>query len=379
MRQRNGSAVIDCDGHVIEPWDMWEQYIAEPFKQTCPRMQKDEKGIPRLAVEGRLYPKPSGPGRAPLRILSEEQIPAYESHLVGGHDPEVRIQHMDKDGIDIALLLPSQGLVIGSIADPALAAASARAYNNWLSDYCRYDPDRLLGAAVLPLQDVNLAIDELTYAVDELGVRAVYMRPNPVNGRTLADPAYVSLYEHIEKRSVPILIHEGCGFASDATVAIERFENGMFSHMISHPFEQMIACLTLIAGGVLERFPGLRVGFLESGCGWVPYWLNRMDEHYELFRWEVAWLKKRPSEYFREQCVIGFEAAEEALPLVVATVGEDNVIFGSDYPHSDHVFPSVAAVRKRHDISERVKRKLLGLNAERLLNLHLTSTASTNG
>jgi predicted TIM-barrel fold metal-dependent hydrolase len=143
------------------------------------------------------------------------------------------------------------------------------------------------------------------------------------------------------------------------------------THMISHPFEQMLAALSIIAGGVLERFPRLRVAFLESGCGWLPFWLHRMDEHYERRAHEVPWLTMRPSDYFRRQCIISCDPDEVTIPAVVDYIGEDHVCWASDYPHWDAIFPGAVAELRKHlnGLSEAAHEKILGDNARRFLDL----------
>ncbi len=361
--------VVDLDGHVIEPYDMWERYIEAPFKACAPRRAKDSWGMDRLMVESRLFPTPEGPGRAPRYLMTPDRMAEYRERLRGGWDPNHRLRDMDREGIDVALLLPSQGLVIGAVRDPRLAAAISRAYNDWLADYCRTAPERLLGAAMLPFQDVAAAVVEARRAVTELGFRAVFARPNPIAERTLADPDYDPLYAEIERLEVPLQVHEGCGFSPGATVGIDRFENGLMSHMISHTCEIMIASLTIICGGVLERFPGLRVAFMEGGGSWMPYWLERMDDHASRYGWEVPWLRMPPSEYFRRQCVVGCDLGEAGLPYLVERLGAERVAFSSDYPHSDHEFPSVPLIRDRRDLSDEAKRAILGGNAARLLKI----------
>lgn len=362
--------VIDLDGHVIEPWDLWTETIEEPYRHCAPRMVQDSWGIPRLMAESRLYPTPEGPGRAPRVAMSPERLADYQHHLQGGRDPHFRLRVMDDEGIDAVLLMPSQAMVVGAIRDPGLAAATARAYNTWLAGYCRADPERLLGAALLPVQDMAASVAELRRCVEEFGFRAAFVRPNPVNGVTPGDGAYDPLYAEIERLGVLLQIHEGCGFSPGATAAIDRFESGFFSHMISHPFEQMLASLAIICGGALERFPGLRVAFMEAGAAWMPYWMARMDQHYALLRWEVPWLKMEPSAYFRRQCAVGCEVDEPGLPTTVEYCGEDSIVFSTDYPHSDCFFPgAVAAVLAREGLSDTARRKILGGNAERLLDL----------
>ncbi|MBI3076934.1 MAG: amidohydrolase family protein [Deltaproteobacteria bacterium] len=151
----------------------------------------------------------------------------------------------------------------------------------------------------------------------------------------------------------------------------ERFENYFFTHLVGHPFEQIIALACMTAGGVLERHPGLRVVFLEAGCGWAPYWLERLDEHYEVMHTLVPELPRKPSEYVRRgQCYFSCEGEEAGLPEVLGRLGEDVLVFASDYAHFDSKFPkSVKIMLERADLSEGAKRKILRENAARLYRL----------
>ena len=234
----------------------------------------------------------------------------------------------------------------------------------------RADRKRLMGVGVIPVQDVKLAIDEAKRAVNELGFRGIFVRPNPIKGRNIDDAYYDPLYKTVVELGVPLLVHEGSG-AFLPTAGADRFAGQwFFTHTISHPLEQMLASLALICRGALERNPELQVVFLESGAGWLPYWLWRMDEHYEILPFQVPWLKMKPSDYFRRQCFTSFEADETRLGDVIESIGADRVLFASDYPHWDATFPGVTKmILDRKDMNAETKRKVMGENAARLLRL----------
>jgi uncharacterized protein len=138
--------------------------------------------------------------------------------------------------------------------------------------------------------------------------------------------------------------------------------------VISHPFEQQLACLTLIAGGVFERFLDLKVAFMECGVGWLPYWLDRMDKDFEHLGWYAPNLRLKPSEYFQRHCFVSCDPDEKMMNYVATVLGDDNILFASDYPHFDAMFPgAVTAVADREELSESSKKKILGANAARLL------------
>jgi predicted TIM-barrel fold metal-dependent hydrolase len=369
----NATSIIDCDGHLIEPHDVWERRIPGSLKRAAPRLVKDRHGATRILLEGRLYPQVEGKGKGfpglPGAWYSIDASGAVSSHEITR--PEHRLRAMDTDGIDVAVLFPTLGLYTVDARDPALAGAIARAYNDWLAEeYVAADRRRLVGVAMICLRDVDEAARELRRAVVDLGHKAAYVRPNPVDGRTLDDPAFDRFYAEAQDLGVPVMLHEGTD-GQIPTAGLDRYDNFFMTHAISHPFEQMLAALSIIAGGVLERFPRLRVAFLESGCGWLPFWLHRMHEHWEKRADEVPWLTRDPVEYFRRQCMISCDPDEATIPAVVNYIGEDYVCWASDYPHWDAIFPGAVDELRKHmgGLGPAAQQKILGDNARRFLNL----------
>src|SRR5262249_11121844 len=201
----------------------------------------------------------------------------------------------------------------------------------WLADYCRVAPDRLVGVALLPLIDVQASVRELERATTRLGFRGAFFRPNPYADRPIHHPDYEPLWTCAASLGVPITVHDGL---SDWAPPLgrERFPNPAMLHVLSHPFEQMAACAGLVLSGVLERHPALRVAFLESGAGWLPYWLHRLDEHWETWRALLPDVHRPPSEIVRRQCVISTEPGEELVAAVVEDVGGGDVGWGARRP-----------------------------------------------
>jgi len=358
-------AVIDADGHVIELPHMWAEYVPQAYRPRAPRMALDERGHPCQMVDDRIIMR-----HAMLLTLGPEYVYDHTKMRAGGWDPQARLQDMDREGIDVAVLFPSIGFYLAEVSDAALMAVLCRAYNDWLADYCRAAPDRLVGVALLPLVDVDASIGELERATTQLGFRGAFVRPNPYAGRPIHHPAYERLWECAAALNVPITVHEGLS-DSLPTLGRERFENPALLHVLSHPFEQMAACAGVIMTGVLDRHPTLRVAFLESGAGWLPYWLNRLDSHWETWRKLLPAVRRKPSEYFQQQCVISTDPEDETVELVVRSAGDDCVVWASDYPHPDAHFPgavtkTLASMRglKPHSCT-----KILATNAVRFYGL----------
>src|SRR5258707_15774480 len=177
--------VIDADGHVLEPLALWVDYMDPAFRDRAPRMVVGEDGRERLSIDERLVGRQSGPGMGAIGAIGARQgtvcddTMKYAEGRKGGFDPHARIPDMDLDGIDAAFLYPSLGLFAGGVEDPGLAAGMCRAYNRWLADYCKPYPDRLFGVAMLPMQSVELAIEEMRYARQVLGMRGGVLPSQP--------------------------------------------------------------------------------------------------------------------------------------------------------------------------------------------------------
>src|SRR5271167_4711593 len=210
--------VIDADGHILEPPDLWEQYMEPRYREGCPKLITLDNGAEIFRVE---YDDAVDLSRGKRRVSFgavgaygsrdgkvSAKIP-YSEGRKGGFDPHARIPDMDAEGVDAAFLYPSLGLFLGSIKDSEFAAAASRAYNRWLADYCRPYPERLFGAAMLPMQTVEDAIAEMRFAAKELNFHAGFIRPNPYNGRTLHDRGYDPLWQAAQEADFSIGIHSG--------------------------------------------------------------------------------------------------------------------------------------------------------------------------
>jgi len=357
--------IIDADGHVMEPRGMWERYVDPRFRERAPRGVRDAHGHTRLNVEGRLCPRPEGPNsigpgmQEAFAVRVRERLGEY---LQAGYSAEAQLRAMEAGGIEVAFLYPTQGLYTAAIddLDPELAIEICRAYNDWILDFCAHAPERLKPVAMLvALHEPAAAVSEVQRVAGR-GIKAVFVRPNPIRGRNLDDPAYEPLWAECERLRLAVGVHEAVG-AYLPTAGADRFATFFAAHAACHPMEQMLAMLALIGGGVLERHPRLRVGFLEAGCGWLPYWLWRMDEHWEQTEGVTGEprLSMKPSDYFRRQCWISCEPDEPYIPRVLDFIGEDRLLFASDYPHPDHKWPETVEAMLAMPIPDAVKRKLL--------------------
>ncbi|HTM08441.1 MAG TPA: amidohydrolase family protein [Verrucomicrobiae bacterium] len=327
--------VIDADGHIVEKERDIRAYLPRPY---CDRA-------------GALLPSDGLDTSMGGRVGGREQV-----------DVPTRLKDMDTEGIDVSVLFPTGSFSVTKFMERDYAVAYARAYNDFIADICKETP-RLKGIALLPLQDLDASVDELERAVTKLGLAAVAVATQGMKEH-LGSERFWPLYDEIQRLNVPLCVHN----RRAAPAGDDRYESFIHMHTIGRPVETFIQFAGLMYGGVAERFPKLRIGFLECGVGWVPYWLERMDEEWEKRgKVEAPFCKRKPSEYVKHgSWFFAAEPEEEMLPYVIERIGDDKVLFASDYPHWDGMFPKVVAtIRGRKDLSESAKEKILGGNAAR--------------
>jgi predicted TIM-barrel fold metal-dependent hydrolase len=273
---------------------------------------------------------------------------------------------MDNEGIDVAVCFPTRGLYALTMPnlDPDLARALARAYNDWLHEFCQADPARLFGAAMLSPYRVEDAVEEARRCVQDLGFKSVFLRPNEVNNRNWHDPYYDPLWKAIVELDTRLGFHEGRG--SQWKQIGDQFSNAMLEHIVCHPLEQMVAMTSMITGGILARHPKLIVAFLEANCSWLPFMLWRLDEHWER-EGDVSCpeLSKAPSEYFKAQCYASVECDEAPVKYTIAALGDDQLVFSTDFPHIDAKYPHATDAFMELELSDASRKKILWDNCAR--------------
>jgi len=365
---KKGFKVFDSDMHIMEPPDLWQRYIAPEFRAGAPRGRTSNN----VRDLGLIFPSPE---RNVNRVAAtphrghnfEKNQEIYRDHARRGWSGEVQLEAMDVEGIDVAVLFPTRGLSLLTHPDwqPQFAAALARAYNDWLHDFCQADPNRLLGSGMISVYDINDAVQETRRVVEEFGFRSVFLRSNIVNGKNWTDPYYESLWETLAELDLPLGFHEASG--SRSRQCGEQFEpNFGLRRIYAQPFEQMMGLGCFVAGGILERHPKMKVAFLEANCSWLPWLLWRLDEGYEregdIFMTD---LKMAPSEYFKRQCFISIEPDEGPARYTIAEFGCEQLVFSTDYPHGDSKYPNAVESFLDLPLADEQKRKILWDNCAR--------------
>ncbi|MEE3140325.1 MAG: amidohydrolase family protein [Actinomycetota bacterium] len=330
--------VYDADAHIAEPPSVWQEYTDPKFRELV--MQCRPVGeLDSIFVEDEGIGMSCAPACIPNAYGTEV---TWDDIVPGSYDPAERLKVMDAEGLDAAVMFPSLHLLSGDISDADVAAANARGYNRWMADFVSENPNRLFGVGVTPLQSVDHAVAEIA-ACAEAGLMGVTFRPERYNGLELFSKEMDRVWSAAEDHDLTVAIHGS--FGSEMTsFAKTRYSNQFYVHMVCHPFEQMASVMELVASGILDDHPRLRVGFFESGLGWLPYWLDRLDEHKESMGHLVPRLKREPTEIFSEQCFVTMEAGEGEAFAQLADMGlAHTVVWGSDYPHYDCTYPGALA------------------------------------
>ncbi len=358
---RNGYRILDTDSHQMEPPDIWRRYIDPKFADQAPYLADLGHGRPGLFVEGEPITKQDGSYPMASKEFHQAAAKGMEKHAksrAAAFSAEARVGDMDQHGVDAQVLYPTVGgqMLGREFEDPELLAAVCRAYNDWSLEYCATAPERLRMAAMLPVQAPDLAVEEAERAAAK-GAACFYVRPNPVCGRNLHHPDHDVLWAKLEDLGLPMCIHDsGSPYLPSFG---ERMETHTSGHIIAHPFEAMVAMMSLIWFGVIERFPKLKVVHVEADAGWLPYWLQRMEQHWEFSgNAEHPLLKRRPTEYFKSNFLVACRGDEMTLPAVCDLVGDDYVTFNTDYPHPDGTWPAGMADLEKQPLPEQSIRKI---------------------
>ncbi len=364
---------VDADGHILEPTDLWENYLEARYKPRALRVGVDDAGFEYLEIDR----KPSvRTNRGSLGIMgamgSEDMRPSPERRYAdnmpfGSCNATERLQLMERENLEYSLLYPTIGLLWETeLTDPELSLAYCRAYNRWIADFCRDSGGKLVPIAQLTLLDVEGSVAELERAVKD-GCKGAWVNPFNHNRLIHGSPEHDPLFAKCCELDVPFAIHP--------TLTPHRAAEGIFDWPTEgRGWGEMIwlrsivqqALISFFSLGTLERFPELRLGVLEAGSGWVGPMLDRLDAYGESMnvnRFSAA-------ELFRRQCFISGDPDETVAPLTIKQVGDDCFMWATDYPHPDHRHTWVDdLIAYANKLPETTREKVLGGNVKRIYKL----------
>ena len=376
------TVLLDADSHVSEPLNLWKERLPAKYRDIAPHMETRYDGQPGAwwFIEQDRHPHNVILGFGANKSIEELQKLlegfSYAGAHRGGWDPAQRLKDMDQDGVAGDVLYTTLGFRMFWIKDAGFQRACFQVYNDWLAEFCAYSPKRLKGLALISLYDPKQAAEDLADCVKK-GLAGAIIWASPPEELPFHSEIYDPFWAAAQELKMPLSLHEFAGFQWvdwDSNAKKRTVAQAINSHEVEKTFA------TLILSGVLERFPGLKVVSAELNCGWLPFFLFRVDERFDAtgirFRGTPfpTKLKLKPSEYFRRQLYAtfiddGFGVAHRH------DIGVDNILWSSDFPHSATFWPKsrekIAADFQAVDAAD--KQKILCDNTARLYGFEVNS------
>src|SRR5262252_9182856 len=362
--------ILSSDSHVFEPPDLWTTRIDAAFRDRAPRMQRINNADQLVVEEQQVIAGIGLISNAGARFEAPETISSqgrFEDVHQGGYDPAQHLQDMQLDGVAGEVLYPSQGLFYFKVADTQLMSAIFRAYNDWLADFCRTDPERLKGIAMINLDDVQDGIKELERTAN-LGFAGAMITEYPPEDRRYDQAEYEPFWAAAQALDMPLSLHTATRRQGKIRGAGERTLRDASSRATKVFYPAMSMC-DMIFAGVFERYPNLKLAIVEFELAWVPHLLASMDYTYRE-RHEEAFYRfkdgRRPSDFFHRNVFLSFQ--EDAIGIRLRDIiGVDNMMWGSDYPHSESTFPQSRQILAQilAGVAEDEQAKIAGGNTAR--------------
>ena len=369
--------VIDVDSHWTEPADLWTSRAPAKLRDRVLRVERNEKGAERWVIEdgdvmgqvGYCSIRPDG-----SKSVAQIAFDTFDEVHPGAIEVAPRLDYMDDNGLTIQIVYPNilgfAGHLVMGIKDEEHRAFCSTAYNDAGAEMQKESGGRLYPQAMLPFWDLPASIKELERCQDDLGLTGIVM-PDATDVwglPPLADKHWDPLWDAIQERNIPINFHIGSG-APPPSLWGNYTPGRMFAAYSTMLQMANLVCISnIIYSGLLDRFPRLKFVSVESGVGWLPHLLESLD--YQFDENGVTDLDLRPSEYFRRN-IFGSYWFEKDLHNAVERLGEDNIMFETDFPHATCLYPGVkdtlhASVKR---LAPRVQRKILYETAARVYQL----------
>jgi|TARA_Y100000310_G_scaffold323628_1_gene384318 predicted TIM-barrel fold metal-dependent hydrolase len=372
----NQSIVIDADSHVMEPADLWTTYLEEKYRSRAIRIEVAD-GVESLVIDdqpvltGRLAglggvhidrTKVFGPG-----MTYRDGCPA------ASYDPSARAELYDEWDVDVGVLFPTIGILPFPTYDQDLASAYCRAYNRWVFDHHNAIADRTIAIAIINWASLDHAVEELK-AIIKMGFRGLFVPPEVINdmrpGHTFFDP----IWQLCADAGIPGCLHVIVRFEGAAVPFRAWHATGagpLFTFGLGAVGQLEPALASMIIDGLFDRWPTLKILAVEAGCGWAAHLMDRLDQKYQYFRELVTTpLKLKPSEYIRRNCYFTAEPEERTIGAMLDLVGEDRIVWGSDFPHIDSTLQAPHLIRAAiADLTPARQQAVLGANAAKIFQI----------
>jgi predicted TIM-barrel fold metal-dependent hydrolase len=369
--------LISADSHVMEPADFWQKRLDNKFRDRAPHVEARADGKGYFFTAPGISPFPVaggfGTGRSGQE-LRDHMSKGYEAARPSGWDPVERIKDQQIDGVDAEVLYTTLGMPLFGLDDTDLQRACFHVYNEWLADFCAHNPKRLIGTALISLEDIALGVKELEHCAKR-GLKGAMIWGSPPKDKPYSSTVYDPLWQAASECRMPLSLHviTGKGKDSDLSKVNDALTGGagrvsmgeIYANLI-HEVQQSLS--SIIFGGVLERFPKLIIVSAENDVGWVPHYMYRLDHAWEKFNAIMPNpLPMKPSEYIRRQMFATFQD-DPVGPAAYKLFGAANYMWASDFPHTDSTWPESHKVVERDfaGVPEEIRRKIVYDNAATL-------------
>ena len=355
--------VISADSHMMEPADLWQQRLDNKFRDQAPKVVENPKKPGFIFVADGIDPFPVAGGFGAGRSgeeLKDHMDKGYEAARPSGWDPVERIKDQEIDGVEAEVLYTTLGMPLFGLPNADLQRACFGAYNDWVAEFCSHSPKRLYGISLISLEDIDAGVKELE-RTHKQGMRGAMIWGSPPEDRPYSSHEYDPFWQAAAELHMPLSLHVITGKSKESKVDFSQIS--LFYMNVIHEVQRSLS--TIVFGGVLERFPELKIVSAENDTGWFPHFMYRMDHAYDKFHaMEKEPLPMKPSEYVRRQVWATFQD-DPVGPATYKIFGEDNYMWASDFPHTDSTWPESRQWIKKdfNGVPEEVTRKIVFENA----------------
>jgi predicted TIM-barrel fold metal-dependent hydrolase len=372
----NQSIVVDCDFHVMEPADLWQQYLEPKYRSRAIRIEEKD-GVEVLLIgeqpmlEGRL----AGLGgvHLPRSTLFSGALKYKDGCPPASYDPMARVKLLDEWQVDTALLLPTICILPFPLDDLELNSAYCRAYNRWQIEFFQTIPDRVVPIAILNWHDLDEAVKELEHCI-KAGCRGVFVPPEIIGGQRPGAEHFDPIWAICQEAGIPGCLHVIVRFGGAAVPFMAWHETGpgpLFTFGLGAPGQLIPAITSMVIDGLFDRFTELKIVSIEAGCGYAAYLMDRLDEKHTYFSEFAAQpLAMKPGDYIRKHCYFVAEPEERTIDAMMDLVGEDKIMWGSDFPHIDSTLEAPNQIRESiAGLSVGRQSRVMGTNAAEVFGL----------
>lgn len=354
MTSQTAVPMIDGDGHVIEDMNAIVKFMPSPYKERV--------------TGAALFP--------PLdhhHTAFMADVPPQSFRMVDADD---WVEFMDQGNFESAVVYPTMGLAVGKYVEHHFARVATRAYNDWLYEFYSQRNSRIKGVGLIPMDDPGFAVEEMHRVVQELGFVGVMLPSNLIKGNTLGSKEFHPIYAAAEKLGCSLPVHGGC----HDYFGINDFNTFAAFHAVGHTHGMVVSLTSMLFNGIFDKFPGIRVGFLEGGLAWLLMVMERCSGSYGAFKPfdpDKELLQLAPEEGMRDYIIrqmkegrinIGIEGDEPDLAYAVQRFGSEPFFFSSDFPHEvneDTIQEEIDELYENEQMSLADKQNILRNNAKR--------------